>query len=201
MNRGCLFGGIVLGLIVILAIALLGFFLPRYNAMVKADETVTESWAQVENVYQRRLDLIPNLVETVKGVANFERETYTAVSEARAKAGQVKVGADMLEDPAALQRFQAVQGEVSSALSRLLVTVERYPELKANQNFLELQSQLEGTENRIAVERRRFNDKAREFNTMIRVIPNNLIASIGGFKPKSYFEADEGAQEAPKVQF
>jgi LemA protein len=201
MNRGCLIGGVVLGLIVLVAIGVVGFFLPRYNGMVASQEGVTEAWAQVENNYQRRLDLIPSLVNTVKGVANFERETYTAVSEARAKAGEVKVTADMLEDPAALQRFQAAQGEVSSALSRLLVTVERYPELKANQNFLELQDQLEGTENRIANARRRFNQSAREFNTMIKIIPNNIVAGIGGFNPKAYFEADEGAQQAPKVEF
>lgn len=201
MKRGCLVGGVLLALIVLAAIIIIPFFLSRYNAMVQADETVGQAWADVENNYQRRLDLIPNLVETVKGVADFERETYTAVSEARAKAGQVRIGADMLEDPSALQRFQEVQGEVSSALSRLLVTIERYPELKANQNFLELQSQLEGTENRIAVSRRRFNETAREFNTLIRVIPNNLIASVAGFGPKAYFEATEGAREAPRVEF
>jgi LemA protein len=201
MKRGCLVGGVLLALIVLAAIIIIPFFLSRYNAMVQADETVSQAWADVENNYQRRLDLIPNLVETVKGVADFERETYTAVSEARAKAGQVRIGADMLENPGALQRFQEVQGEVSSALSRLLVTIERYPELKANQNFLELQSQLEGTENRIAVSRRRFNEAAREFNTLIRVIPNNLIAGVAGFGAKAYFEAAEGAQEAPRVEF
>jgi LemA protein len=134
-------------------------------------------------------------------VASFEQETYTAVAEARAKAGQVRLGADVINDPEVFKRFQAAQGEVSSALSRLLVAVERYPELKANQNFLELQSQLEGSENRIAVERRRFNEVAQDFNAYIRQIPNNIVAAIGRFTPKPYFEAAEGAERAPKVQF
>jgi LemA protein len=141
------------------------------------------------------------LVETVKGVAGFEKETYIAVSEARAKAGQVQIGAGVINDPQSFQRFQAAQDELSTALSRLLVTVERYPELKANQSFLELQSQLEGTENRIAVERRRFNETAREYNAYIRTIPNNFIAGIAGFTAKPYFESAAGAEQAPKVQF
>jgi len=201
MNRGCLIGGIVLAGIALLVLIFGSFFVGRYNTMVRSQETVNEAWAQVENVYQRRLDLIPNLVETVKGVANFEQETFTAVAEARAKAGQVQIGADTINDPEAFQRFQEAQGQVTSALSRLLVTVERYPELKANQNFLELQSQLEGTENRIAVERRRFNETAREFNTLIRTFPNSIIAAVAGFKPKAYFDATEGADRAPKVEF
>ena len=201
MKRGCLLGVVVLGAIVVILFMFGSFFLGRYNQMVQAQERVNESWAQVENVYQRRLDLIGNLVETVKGVANFERETYTAVAEARAKAGQMQLGTGVINDPDAFRRFQEAQNEVTSALSRLLVTVERYPELKANQNFLELQSQLEGTENRITVERRRFNDVAREYNTLIRTIPNNFIAGIAGFTPKPYFEAAPGAEQAPKVQF
>jgi LemA protein len=201
MKRGCLVGVIVLAAIVLLVLIFGSFFAGRYNQMVRSQETVNEAWAQVENVYQRRLDLIPNLVETVKGVANFEQETFTAVAEARAKAGQVQIGADTINDPETFQRFQEAQGQVSSALSRLLVAVERYPELKANQNFLELQSQLEGTENRIAVERRRFNETARDFNTLIRTFPNTIIAAIAGFKPKSYFDATEGADRAPKVEF
>jgi len=172
-----------------------------YNNMVRKQEGVNASWSQVENNYQRRFDLIDNLVETVKGVANFERETYTGVAEARSKAGQVTIGPETLNDPAAFERFQQAQGELSSALSRLLVAVERYPELKANQNFLELQSQLEGTENRIAVARRDFNQTAQDFNAYIRVFPNTVVAGIGKFTPKPYFEAAEGAQEAPKVQF
>jgi LemA protein len=172
-----------------------------YNNMVKKQEGVAASWSQVENVYQRRLDLIPNLVETVKGVAAFERETYTAVAEARSKAGQVTIGPDTINDPVNFEKFQAAQGELSSALSRLLVAVERYPELKANQNFLELQSQLEGTENRIAVERNRFNETARDFNAYIKVFPNSFIAGFGDFQAKPYFEASEAAKEAPKVKF
>lgn len=201
MNRGCMTGVVVIAGLLFLAIILGSFFMQRYNAMYQSREQVNEAWAQVQNVYQRRMDLIPNLVETVKGVANFEKETYTAVSEARARAGQVTLGPEVLEDPAAFQRFQATQGELSSALSRLLVTVERYPELKANQSFLELQSQLEGTENRIAVERNRFNETARAYNTLIGQIPNNIVAGFAGFKPRPYFEAAPGAEQAPKVQF
>ncbi|HET9886885.1 MAG TPA: LemA family protein [bacterium] len=190
----------------LLVILVLAFFVFQwgtgiYNNMVRKQEGVNAAWSQVENVYQRRLDLIPNLVETVKGVANFEKETYTAVAEARSKAGQVTLGPETINDPAAFERFQQTQGELSGALSRLLVAVERYPELKANQNFLELQSQLEGTENRIAVERNRFNEVARDFNAYLRVFPNSMIAGFGKFTPKPYFEATEAAKEAPKVQF
>ena len=201
MNRGCMTGVVVIAGLLFLAIILGSFIMQRYNAMYQSREQVNEAWAQVQNVYQRRMDLIPNLVETVKGVADFEKETYTAVSEARSKAGQVTLGPEVLEDPAAFQRFQASQSELSSALSRLLVTVERYPELKANQSFLELQSQLEGTENRIAVERNRFNETARVYNTLIGQIPNNIVAGLAGFKPRPYFEAAPGAEQAPKVQF
>jgi len=201
MSRGCMTGVVILAGLLFLAILLGSFYIQRNNAMVQSREQVNEAWAQVQNVYQRRMDLIPNLVETVKGVADFEKETYTAVSEARSKAGQVTLGPEVLEDPAAFQRFQATQGELSTALSRLLVTVERYPELKANQSFLELQSQLEGTENRIAVERNRFNETARVYNTLIGQIPNNIVAGISGFKPRPYFEAAPGAEQAPKVEF
>jgi LemA protein len=157
----------------------------------------------VENVYQRRADLIPNLVETVKGYATHERETLEAVTNARARATQMQaeITPESLNDPQFLQRFQAVQGELSSALSRLMVVVENYPDLKANQGFLDLQAQLEGTENRIAVERRRFNDLARDFNTQIRRFPGSLIAGMFGFERKAYFEAAEGAETAPKVDF
>ena len=192
---GC--GAIVLIAVVIGAMVLAG----GYNSLVGAEEGVKSAWSQVENVYQRRADLIPNLVETVKGVANFERETYTAVAEARAKAGQVTLTPEMLSDPSALQRFQQAQGELGSALSRLLVVAERYPELKANQNFLDLQSQLEGTENRITVERQRFNQVAQDYNTMVRRFPRNIIASIFGFKQKAYFTAEEGATKVPEVKF
>ncbi len=172
-----------------------------YNNLVSLDEEVQQSWSQVENQYQRRADLIPNLVNTVKGVANFEKETYTAVTEARSKVNQIKLTSDMLNNPQAFQKFQAAQDGLSSALSRLLVTVERYPELKANENFLQLQAQLEGTENRISVERRKFNQVVQKYNTKIRRFPDNFIAGIGGFREKQYFKSVEGASKPPKVQF
>jgi LemA protein len=171
-----------------------------YNTMVQKDETVETAWANVQNAYQRRADLIPNLVNTVKGAANFERETLESVINARAKATSVQLNADQLT-PENLQRFQAAQNELGGALSRLLVSVERYPELKANQNFLELQAQLEGTENRIAVERRKFNEAVQDYNTTVRSFPNNLMAGIFGFERKGHFQADPGADRAPTVQF
>jgi LemA protein len=171
-----------------------------YNTMVQKDETVESQWANVQNAYQRRADLIPNLVNTVKGAANFEQETLTAVIEARAKATSVNISPDNLT-PENIERFQQAQGELSGALSRLLVSVERYPELKANQNFLELQAQLEGTENRIAVERRKFNETVQDYNSYIRSFPRNLIAGMFDFEKKGYFEAEAGAQQAPTVEF
>lgn len=171
-----------------------------YNTMVSLDESVTSQWAQVENSYQRRADLIPNLVSTVKGYADFEKETLTQVIEARAKATSVQINPENL-DATAIQNFQAAQDGLSSALSRLMVVVERYPELKANQNFLELQAQLEGTENRIAVERRKFNEVTQSYNTYIRKFPTNIIAAIFGFDKKAYFKADESAREVPQVEF
>ncbi|MFM6975526.1 MAG: LemA family protein [Sphingobacteriaceae bacterium] len=171
-----------------------------YNSIVTLDEQVQSQWAQVQNVYQRRADLVPNLVNTVKGAANFEQETLTKVIEARAKATSVTVDASKLT-PENIQKFQAAQGELTQSLSRLLVSVERYPELKANQNFLELQSQLEGTENRITVERQKFNEVTQEYNSKIRRFPNNLTASMFGFEKKGYFEAEAGANKAPNVQF
>ena len=168
--------------------------------MVTRDEQVANAWSQVENVYQRRLDLIPNLVATVKGAADFEQTTLTKVIEARASATQVRVDPKNLT-PEALQKFQQAQGELGSALGRLMVVAEQYPNLKANQNFLDLQSQLEGTENRITVERQKFNDVAQEFNTYIRRFPNNMIAGMFGFNRKAYFEADKGAAKPPKVEF
>lgn len=171
-----------------------------YNRMVSLDEGVTSQWSNVENVYQRRMDLIPNLVNTVKGYANFEQQTLTQVIEARAKATQVTIDPTNLTE-ANMKQFQQVQGEVSGALSRLLVSVERYPELKANQNFLELQSQLEGTENRIAVERRKFNESVQTYNSYIRSFPRVIYAGWFGFEKKVYFEADQGAKEVPKVDF
>ncbi len=193
---------------VIILLAVLGVILVaimwgvgKYNGIVKLDEGVNEGWAQVQNQYQRRMDLIPNLVATVQGVANFEKSTLTAVIEARAKATQVTLSPQLLNDPQAFQKFEQSQGQLSSALSRLLVTVEQYPNLKANENFLQLQSQLEGTENRISVERKRFNEVVQSYNAHIRQVPNNMIASFGGFQQKQYFQAAAGAETAPSVQF
>ena len=171
-----------------------------YNGLVKADEAVSTAWSNVENQYQRRADLIPNLVNTVKGYASHEKETLDAVVAARTRATQVTVDADNLT-PEKLQEFQNAQGEVGSALGRLLAISEAYPDLKANQNFLELQAQLEGTENRISVERRNFNEVAKSYNTSIRTFPRNLLAGILGFEKRPYFEAQEGADKAPEVKF
>ncbi len=179
---------------------LIFWILGAYNTLISKDEAIEGQWAQVENVYQRRADLIPNLVNTVKGYADFEQETLTGVIEARSKATAVTIDPTNL-NPASIQQFQQAQDGLSSALSRLLVTVERYPELKANQNFLELQSQLEGTENRIAVERMRFNTNVQDFNASIRRIPGSIIAAIAGLERKGYFEADKGAEKAPEVKF
>ncbi|HLP61068.1 MAG TPA: LemA family protein [Candidatus Deferrimicrobium sp.] len=196
---GC---GVVLAVVVLVVIIFVFYGIRVYNNMVTLDEGVKEKWGQVENVYQRRLDLIPNLVETVKGYAAHERETFQAVTEARAKAGgMVNIGPDILKNPELFQQYQQAQASLSSALQRLMVVVERYPELKANQNFLSLQDQLEGTENRITVERMRFNEAARGFNTYIKQFPKVILARMFGFNEKPYFKAQEGAERAPKVQF
>ncbi|MCP4902340.1 MAG: LemA family protein [bacterium] len=188
------------GVAVLVAVLVGVVALGSYNRLVGLDESVSEAWAQVENVYQRRADLIPNLVATVKGAADFEQETLNQVVQARSQVGQVGISGPPNADQ--LQAFQQAQAGLSSALSRLLVVVERYPELKATQAFRDLQAQLEGAENRIAVERRRYNESARAFNTARRRFPTNLIASLFGFdEPKSYFEADEGAEQAPVVEF
>lgn len=190
--------------VIIIAIILLGAWVAgAYNSLVKLDQQVRQSWAQVENVYQRRADLVPNLVETVKGAANFEKETYTAVTEARAKVGQVKIDANMLSDPEAFTRFQQAQDQLGSAISRLLVAVENYPDLKATQNFRDLQVQLEGTENRITTERQRFNESAQAFNTKRMSFPMVFVAPLFGsrFAEKAYFKAQAGAETAPKVKF
>jgi LemA protein len=171
-----------------------------YNGMVGKDQAANEAWANVESAYQRRMDLIPNLVNTVKGYANFEQETLTRVTEARASATQIKVDPSNLT-PEQLAQYQQAQSGVSSALGRLLAVAENYPELKANQNFLDLQSQLEGTENRINVARNRFNETVRAYNSSIKRFPGNLIAMIGGFQAKGFFEAAEGAEQAPEVKF
>ncbi len=198
MNRSFLVTlAVIGGVIAIFALVFGGV----YNSLVAGEETVSEAWAQVENVYQRRLDLIPNLVETVKGYAAHERETLDAVIEARSKISQMTLASKAFNDPEALTQFEQAQQGLTSTLSRLLVVVEQYPNLKADQSFLALQSQLEGSENRIAVERRRFNEVAREFNTRLRIFPNNLIARLTGFEHKSYFAADEGARVVPGVKF
>lgn len=171
------------------------------NGLVSQEENVNSAWAQVENQYQRRADLVPNLVNTVKGAADFEQETLTSVIEARSKATSVNINASDLNNPQAFQKFQEAQGQLSGALSRLLVSVERYPELKANQNFRDLQAQLEGTENRISTERMRFNNAAQSYNTKIRKFPASIFASISGFQQKQYFKADKGAENAPTVDF
>ena len=171
------------------------------NGFVTAEESVESAWAQVENQYQRRADLIPNLVNTVQGAADFEQETLQSVIEARSRATSITLQANDLNDPAKIQQFQDAQEQLSGALSRLLVSVERYPELKANANFRDLQAQLEGTENRITTERKRFNDTARQYNSDIRKFPGSLIASISGFDRKAYFEANEGAEQPPIVDF
>lgn len=186
-----------LGILVLLVI----FGISSYNSLVQKQETVNQAWAQVENQYQRRSDLVPNLVNTVKGAADFEQETLTQVIEARSKATSIQVNAEDLNNPQKLEQFRQAQSQLSGALSRLLVTVEKYPELQANKNFRDLQVQLEGTENRIATERMRFNEAVQSYNTSIRTFPNSIFASIFGFDSKAYFEADEGAQEAPEVNF
>ncbi len=185
---------------IVVALGLFGWCKNTYNGMVSADEGVQSAWSQVENVYQRRADLIPNLVTTVKGYAEHESGTLEAVVAARAKATQTTVDPSQLTAEN-IAKFQAAQGELGSALGRLLVTVERYPDLKANQNFLELQAQLEGTENRISTERMKFNETAKSYNTLIRSFPQNILASIFSFTPKGYFKAAEGSENAPKVEF
>lgn len=189
----------------ILVIGLLGLFLYTksvgvYNMFVQKEESINGQWAEVETQYQRRADLIPNLVNTVKGYADFEQETLTGVIEARSRATSINLDGDNLT-PENIAQFQQAQDQLSGALSRLLVTVERYPDLKANQNFLELQAQLEGTENRIAVARRNFNQSVQAYNSDLRTFPNNLFAGWYGFDRKGYFEAVQGAETAPNVQF
>ncbi|MBU3855958.1 MULTISPECIES: LemA family protein [Bacteroides] len=181
-------------------IMLVAWCASAYNSLVTQEEVVNTAWSNVENQYQRRSDLIPNLVNTVKGYAAHEKETLDAVVSARAKATQTHIDIDNLT-PESMAAYQQAQGAVGSALSRLLVTVEKYPDLKANENFKELQAQLEGTENRISVERRKFNEAARGFNTTIRHFPKNIIAGMFGFEKHPYFEAEEGSEKAPEVKF
>ena len=194
---GC--GGLVVLLVVVLGLGTMG----AYNALNSLSQAVDAQWGQVENVYQRRADLVPNLVETVKGAAAFEKDTFLAVTEARARVGQVSVGSQAPASPEAMARFQQAQDGLGSALSRLLVVVEKYPDLKATQNFRDLQAQLEGTENRIAVERMRFNQAAQAFNTRRNSFPTVLLAGFFGdrFRDRPYFKAQAGAETAPKVAF
>ena len=182
------------------AFTILSFSSCGYNTMVDLDEQVKSQWAQVQNVYKRRADLIPNLVASVKGAAAHENETLTAVTEARAKATAINVDPAKLT-PEAIEKFNQAQGELSTALGRLMMVTENYPQLQANQNFLQLQEQIEGTENRITVERQKFNEVTRVYNSKIRSFPNNITASMFGFEQKGYFEADPAAQNAPKVEF
>ena len=198
MGRGAL---IALAVIAVLVVGLVVWGVGINNQLVRADQDVNEKWAQVQNVYQRRADLIPNLVETVKGFAAQERTVLEEVTRARASASSIQLTPEALNDPKAMEKFQAAQAQLSGALSRLLVTVERYPDLKSNQNFLQLQSQLEGTENRIAVERRRFNESVREYNTRLRLFPGSVVAGMMGFTPKAFFEAAPDAATPPKVKF
>jgi len=193
-------GWIVLIVIIGVILLLIAWATSINNNLVTREEGVNTAWANVENVYQRRLDLIPNLVNTVKGVAKFEQQTLTAVIEARAKATSVQINPKNL-DEGSLQKFQEAQNGVSSALGRLMVVVEKYPELKATQNFSELQAQLEGTENRITVERMKFNESAQAYNTYLRRFPNSMFAGMLGFQKKAYFQSQAGAEKAPEVQF
>lgn len=189
-------GGIIIAVLVLVLI----WGISAYNQLVGSEESVSKAWSQVENVYQRRLDLIPNLIKTVQGAADYEKSTLQAVIEARSKASSIQLNAENMSQEQ-LQAFTQAQDELGSAISRLMLTVERYPELKANQNFLELQSQLEGTENRITVERQKYNQVVGNFNTQVRRFPKNIIAGMFGFEKKAYFEASAGAEQAPAVDF
>ncbi len=195
-------GLVILLAIILLIIVIAGSVISKYNSIQKSKVAVTGAWGEVENVYQSRFDLVPNLVQTVKGAANFEQETLTAVTEARSRmGGQINLPEEALTDPNAFAQFQAQQQNLSSALSRLMVVVEQYPELKANQNFLQLQSQLEGIENRIRVARMRYNEQVTGFNQTIIVFPNNIIAGMFNIKSFEFFKADEAAAQAPRVNF
>jgi LemA protein len=201
MSKGLIITLSIIGGLLLIALLIGGWVTGIYNDIVSKDQGVKSAWSQVENQYQRRFDLVPNLVETVKGFAKQEKEVLIGVTEARASVGQMKLTPEALNNPQAFKQFQQVQDGLSSALSRLMVVVEKYPELKSNQNFLELQSQLEGTENRIAVERRRFNETAKEYNTKILQFPVNIIANFGGFREAQYFQSAAGADKAPQVKF
>ena len=200
-SRGCLIAAAVLIVIAVVAFGIFSWGLGIYNSLVTQDEGVRSAWGQVETQYQRRLDLIPNLVATVQGVAKQEQAIFIGVAEARAKVGGMTVTKEVLEDPQAFAKFQAAQDQLSSALSRLLVVAEQYPQLRSNENFMDLQKQLEGTENRITVARSRYNETVQTYNTTMRKFPGSIVASFTGFKEKAYFAAKAGADEAPKVNF
>jgi LemA protein len=201
MSRGAIIVLSIVAVIILIGLSVVGWGVSTYNRLVSYDENVKQSWGQVENQYQRRYDLIPNLVETVKGYAKHEEEVFEKVAEARSSVGKLTITPEVLNNPQAFQRFQQAQDALSSALTRLMAVSENYPNLKADQNFLTLQSQLEGTENRIAVERQRFNQSVQGYNTLVRRMPAAIIASFSGFHERPYFQAQEGANVAPKVQF
>jgi LemA protein len=204
MNKSMMGCGVLLAILLVIAVIAAFAVGGLYNRLVRLQQAVDQSWAQVQNVYQRRADLIPNLVNTVSGAANFEKSTLTEVTNARASVGRVQMQLDPNKAPATaaqLEQFQAAQGQLSNALSRLLLVSERYPELKANQNFLSLQAQLEGTENRISVERGNFNTVVQNYNVAVRSFPANLIAGMLGFLPRPFFAAQAGAEKPPPVQF
>ncbi len=191
----------ILGGIVLLVLLLVGWMTGIYNSLVKSDEGVNQAWAQVQNQYQRRFDLIPNLVEVVKGYTAHEKEVFEKVAEARASVGKLQVTPEILNNPQLFQKFQEAQSQLSSWLSRLLAVAENYPQLKANENFLQLQSQLEGTENRIAIERMKFNQVVQEYNIKVRTFPTSIIAGMFGFSQKQYFQPEQGTEKVPKVSF
>ncbi len=197
-SRGFLFAVIAIGVV---AIVFIMWGMGVYNSLVSLDEGVRSAWSQVESQYQRRADLIPNLVNTVKGYAAQEKDVFLGVTEARAKVSQITVTKEVLEDPAAFQKFQAAQEQFSGAISRLLAVAENYPNLKSNENFMALQTQLEGTENRITVERQRYNTTVQGYNVRIRRFPASIVAGFTGFKEKQYFKAKEGAENVPEVKF
>ncbi len=192
---------IVLGVIVGIVLVAGLWYMGVYNTLVSHNENVNMKWAQVENQYQRRADLVPNLVNTVKGVAKFEQDTLTAVITARSKVGSMQVDSKILDNPDQFKKFEQVQGELSSALSRLMVVMERYPDLKATSNFSDLQAQLEGTENRISVARRDFNEAVMDYNRSVKRAPNNIVASLAGYHEKAYFQSTAGSEKAPEVKF
>ena len=200
MSKALIAGIAVVAVLLLVGLGVVGWYFGVRNELVRDEESVSAASSQVQNVYQRRADLIPNLVETVKGYAAHEQDTLTQVTEARSKVSNINLG-NAINDPAKMEQFMRSQGELSSALSRLMVVVERYPDLKANENFRDLQVQLEGTENRITVERMRYNEAARTFNTRIRQFPASIVAGMSGFAAKAYFQAQPGAEKAPEVKF